>query len=53
MTVGQGMVGDVTFHDSDRDLTRTRTWPNEDRDTKACQDEDEDREARSCRYQRK
>jgi hypothetical protein len=44
---GQGMAGDVTFCHSDRDMVRVGTWHNEDRDAKAWQDEDKDREARN------
>jgi hypothetical protein len=46
---GQGMAGDVTFHDSDTDVARTGTWCDEDGDAKAWQDGDEDREARNQR----
>jgi hypothetical protein len=41
----QGMVGDMTFHDADRDVTRAVIEDDEDWDAKAWQDEDEDREA--------
>jgi hypothetical protein len=46
---GQGMVEGMTFHDSDRDVTRARTWHDEDGDAKAWQGEDEDGKARSQR----
>jgi hypothetical protein len=42
---GQGLAGDATFHDLDRDVTREWTWPNGDGDAKAGQGEDENREA--------
>jgi hypothetical protein len=45
MTEGQGMVGDMTFRDSDRDVTRVGTWHDEDWGTKAWQDEGKDRDA--------
>jgi hypothetical protein len=48
-TEGQGMAGDVTFHDLDRDVGRVWTWHHEDRDVKAWQDEDENREAGNWR----
>jgi hypothetical protein len=44
-TEGQGVVGDATFRKSDRDVTRAGTRHDEDGDTKACEGEDEDREA--------
>jgi hypothetical protein len=40
---GQGMVEDVTFHDSHRGVTRVRTWRYNDGDAKASQGKDEDR----------
>jgi hypothetical protein len=43
------VAGDMTFHDSDRDVARAGTWHDEDRDAKGGQDEDEDREAGNCR----
>jgi hypothetical protein len=46
---GQGMADDVIFHDSCRDVTRVRTWHDEDGDAKAWQGEDEDGKARSRR----
>jgi hypothetical protein len=46
---GQGIVGDTTFHDSDRDMAKVGTWYGKDWDMKAQQDEDEDREARNWR----
>jgi hypothetical protein len=39
------MAGDPTFHDSDRDIGGIGTWHNEDRDTKAWQNEDKYRKA--------
>jgi hypothetical protein len=42
-------MGDVTFHDSDRDATRVGTSCDEDRDVKAWQGKDEAREARNQR----
>jgi hypothetical protein len=42
---GQGMVGDITFHDSDMDMARVGTLHDEDWDAKAWQDEDEDMKA--------
>jgi hypothetical protein len=39
------MVGDLSFCDSDRDVTRVGTWHDEDGDMKAWQGKDEDREA--------
>jgi hypothetical protein len=47
MMEGQGVLGDATFHDSDRDVTAAGTWHDEDGDAKAWQGEDEDREAGS------
>jgi hypothetical protein len=35
----------MTFHDSDRDVTRLGTWRIEDGDIKAWQGKDQDREA--------
>jgi hypothetical protein len=32
---GQGVAEDTTFHNSDRDVTRVRTWHDQDQDTKA------------------
>jgi hypothetical protein len=49
MMEGQGVVGDGTFHDSDRDVTSAGTWHDEDGDTKAWQGKDKDREAGSWR----
>jgi hypothetical protein len=46
---GQGMVGDTTFHDLDRDMARVGTWCDEDGDVKAWQDEDKNRQARNWR----
>jgi hypothetical protein len=46
---GQGIVEDATFHDSDSDVTRARTWRDEDGDAKAWQGEDQDRKAGSRR----
>jgi hypothetical protein len=46
---GQGMVGYVTFHDLDRDVTRAGTRHDEDRDVKAWQGKDKDREAGNWR----
>jgi hypothetical protein len=46
---GQGIAGDGTFHDLDRDVARVGTWRDEDRDAKAWQDGDEDREAGNWR----
>jgi hypothetical protein len=37
------MAGDITFHNSDRDMVRMGTWYDKGRDVKAWQDEDEDR----------
>jgi hypothetical protein len=45
MIVGQGVAGDMTFHNLGRDVARAGTWRDEDRDAKAWQDEDEGREA--------
>jgi hypothetical protein len=42
---GQGVAGDATFRDSDRDVARAGTRHDEDRDAKAWQDKDEDTEA--------
>jgi hypothetical protein len=42
---GQGVVGDATFRDSERDVTREGTRHDEDGDAKAWQGESEDREA--------
>jgi hypothetical protein len=42
MMEGQGVAEDMTFHDLDRDVTRARTWHDEDGDAKAWQGEDED-----------
>jgi hypothetical protein len=39
------MVGEVTCHDTDRDVARAGTWCDEDGNAKAWQDEDEDSEA--------
>jgi hypothetical protein len=44
-TKGQGVAGDATFRDSDRDATRVGTSPDEDGDVKAWHGEDEGREA--------
>jgi hypothetical protein len=46
---GQGIVGDATSHDLDRDMGRAGSWLDEDGDPKAWQDDDEDREARNQR----
>jgi hypothetical protein len=46
------MAGDTTFRDSDRDIARVGTWHDEDRDTKARQDYNKDREAGNLRQQR-
>jgi hypothetical protein len=48
-TEGQGIMGDVTFHNLDRDVARAAIRHGEDRDARAWQDEDEDREARNQR----
>jgi hypothetical protein len=50
---GQGMAGDMTFHDSVRDVTRAGTGHDEDGDAQAWQGEDKDREAGTQRWQRK
>jgi hypothetical protein len=49
MMEGQGMVGDATLHDLDRDVARAGTWYNEDRDVKAWQGDNKDREAQNWR----
>jgi hypothetical protein len=41
---GQGIVEDVTFHNSDRGIARAGTWHDEERDMKVWQAKDEDRE---------
>jgi hypothetical protein len=35
MMEGQGILGDMTFHNSDRDIIRAGTMHNEDGDMKA------------------
>jgi hypothetical protein len=35
MTEGQGIMEDMTFHDSGRDMSRPGTWRDEDGDVKA------------------
>jgi hypothetical protein len=45
MMAGQVTVGDITCHNWHRDMGRIGTWHDEDWDAKACQGEDEDREA--------
>jgi hypothetical protein len=47
MTDGQGIAWDITFCDLDRDVARVGTWHHKGWDMKACQDPDEDREARN------
>jgi hypothetical protein len=49
MAEGQGIAGDITFHDSDRYVARVGTWHDEDRDVKAWQDNDEDQDTRNQR----
>jgi hypothetical protein len=46
-------MGDITFNNLDRDINRAGTWYDNDRDAKACQDKDDDREAGNLRLQRK
>jgi hypothetical protein len=46
---GQGIMGDITFHNLDRDVARAGIWHDEGRDARAWQGEDEDREARNWR----
>jgi hypothetical protein len=53
MVEGQGMVGEVTFCDSDRDVTRVGTRHDENSDAKAWQGKDEDRGAGNWEWQRK
>jgi hypothetical protein len=43
MIEGQGMAGDMTFHDLDRDVARAGTGYDEDSHTNAWQDKDKDR----------
>jgi alpha-amylase/alpha-mannosidase (GH57 family) len=53
MMAGYSILGEATFHNSDRGVAGISTWHDEVRDVKAWQDEDGDRIARNWRYQRK
>jgi predicted chitinase len=46
---GQGIVGHITFHNSNRNMTRVATWYHDNWGIKAWQDEGKDMEAGNYR----